>query len=688
MIIKKIILNNIRSYKNEEIEFPDGIFLLSGDIGSGKSSLLLAIEFGLFGIQKGITEGSDLLRDGEDCGFIELFLEIKEKKIKIRRGLKRHKRGISQEDTSIEIDGKRERLSTTELKHFILQLLNYPLSLINQKNLVYRFTVYTPQGEMHAILSAKREARVDILRKVFGIDKYKKIKNSSKFFLESLREKIKLKEGSIQDLKFKQEQAETKEEKLKKSKSEITELEPSLKEKRKKMGEFKKSIEDIEEVIKKINSLNQERAFISSLIKEKEKSSELQKKDVLELKEKVSLLEEKLKGKRLVEEEILEKKIEELKKNLQIKKEKLNEIERLIASSNALKERYKADVDKLMKFNSCPTCKREIDLGYKNKINLEFKEFALKESEKIKKKNEEKEKNLEEIKKIEEKINNLIEEKHKLEIIKRDFEELKQNKMKIEESKKIIDETENIILKNKEKLNEISDFIRKNKNIEEKFAKTKEELMSLIEKEREFSIKYASFESEIRAFVEEINYLKKEIEKKLKQKKKMEILTDLKEWIEKKFIILIEEIEKKVMIRLNLEFNELFKGWFSKLVNNEAIDASIDIDFTPMIVRNGYDSNYESLSGGEKTALALAYRLALNQVINSTLSNLATKDLLILDEPTDGFSEQQLDRVGEILSDLKVKQLIVVSHKPKIEGFVNKIIKIKKENHLSKVLLP
>jgi exonuclease SbcC len=84
--------------------------------------------------------------------------------------------------------------------------------------------------------------------------------------------------------------------------------------------------------------------------------------------------------------------------------------------------------------------------------------------------------------------------------------------------------------------------------------------------------------------------------------------------------------------------------------------------------------------GGERTAVALAYRLALNQVINSVLSTIKTKDLLILDEPTDGFSEQQLDKVRDILHELDVKQLIIVSHERQIESFVDTIIRLKKEN--------
>jgi len=46
---------------------------------------------------------------------------------------------------------------------------------------------------------------------------------------------------------------------------------------------------------------------------------------------------------------------------------------------------------------------------------------------------------------------------------------------------------------------------------------------------------------------------------------------------------------------------------------------------------------------------ALAYRLSLNQVINNLMSTIKTRDLLILDEPTDGFSGEQLDRMRDIL---------------------------------------
>ena len=121
------------------------------------------------------------------------------------------------------------------------------------------------------------------------------------------------------------------------------------------------------------------------------------------------------------------------------------------------------------------------------------------------------------------------------------------------------------------------------------------------------------------------------------------------------------------------------------LVDDENIKVKLDEEFTPVIEQGGYVIDYGFLSGGEKTAAALAYRLALNQVINNLIETVKTRDLLVLDEPTDGFSEQQLDRMRNVLDELNLKQIIIVSHDNKIESFVDNVIRFSKEGHVSRV---
>ena len=112
----------------------------------------------------------------------------------------------------------------------------------------------------------------------------------------------------------------------------------------------------------------------------------------------------------------------------------------------------------------------------------------------------------------------------------------------------------------------------------------------------------------------------------------------------------------------------------------------MDEEFTPIIEQNGYETSFENLSGGERTSVALSYRLALNKVINDIVSGIKTKDIIILDEPTDGFSSEQLDKVRDVLEQLNMKQVIIVSHESKIESFVDNVIRVGKQENISSII--
>lgn len=130
------------------------------------------------------------------------------------------------------------------------------------------------------------------------------------------------------------------------------------------------------------------------------------------------------------------------------------------------------------------------------------------------------------------------------------------------------------------------------------------------------------------------------------------------------------------------------KESFYKLIDTENIDIKINPEnFDPEIRIDGYDSPFNDLSGGEKSSLSLAYRIALNRVINSKNRDTKTADLLILDEPTDGFSEQQVHKMQDLLDSLPTKQTIIISHERMLDSLVSKVIDFKKQNHETKIAL-
>ncbi len=197
-------------------------------------------------------------------------------------------------------------------------------------------------------------------------------------------------------------------------------------------------------------------------------------------------------------------------------------------------------------------------------------------------------------------------------------------------------------------------------------------------------IKVAELKREIEVFSMQINELIEQIKKTEEIKKHLNYISELENWLNQNFIPLVSYIEKNVMVKLKSEFSQLFSEWFSMLVP-DTFNVRLDDNFTPIIEQQDYELDYAYLSGGERTAIALAYRLALNQVINSLLSKIKTKDLVILDEPTDGFSEQQLDKMRGVLEELNIGQLIIVSHEQKMEGFVENVIKINKKEFNSEI---
>jgi len=272
MLLKSLHLENIRSYNSLDLEFQKGKTLLSGDIGSGKTTILLAIEFALFGLIRGALSGSALLRHGKQTGRVELEFEIDNKNIKISRILKKTTTGISQDAGFIEIDGTRTDSTAVELKSKILEIIGYPEELLTKsKNLLFRYTVYTPQEEMKQILFETKEERLEKIRKLFDIDKYKKIKENASNYSKDLRSEIRANsELENEILKLKENEKEFVEQKIQKDKQQ-EELELKIKDAQKNEKHQEEKLEIIKEEEKKLQELKRKQALLDLEIKNNER---------------------------------------------------------------------------------------------------------------------------------------------------------------------------------------------------------------------------------------------------------------------------------------------------------------------------------------------------------------------------------------------------------------------------------
>lgn len=682
MILKKIKLENIRSYTNQEINFPEGSVLLWGNVGSGKSSILLAIDFVLFGLRKGSLSGASLLRNGTNEGSVELHFDIDDKNIVIKRTLKRTSSGVSQDSGWLMINNIRNEYTALELKQKILELLNYPKELLTKsKSMIYHYTIYTPQEEMKQILLGDEEIRLDTLRKVFGIDKYKRIKENVKIFTGSLKEQKKEYLGKIFDIDKKNEEKTVYENNIKELEDELTGLLPSLDEITKSLEKKKEDIKDYENKTKEYHELKRRWEVNDMMLRNKITYNQEKNNDLLRLEKEIKEIEVK---------EIPEEKqiLEDIKKN-EIKliqlEEEIKQINNKISELNLMEKNSKKMKEDITKLNFCPTCKQEVKEEHKHGIleeeNEKLRVISIKAISIF-----EKEKELDrEIRSTKLILDRLKQDKNEIEINKlkrRTYDEKLKKKEDIElllkDIKKEIGEI-NI------KQSEISIKLKNYDGLEEKYSILKKELDILLEENKNIEVKKMSIMKDIKNSKDNLKKIELEIKEKLLIKEKLDKIVLIQEFLEKYFVNMLETIEKQILLRVHVDFDTLFQKWFDMIINSEDIKVKLDESFTPFIEQNNHNIDYLYLSGGEKTAIALSYRLALNQVINNLMSNLKTNDLIILDEPTDGFSSEQLDRIKFVLDELNIKQVIIVSHEAKIESFVDNIIKFRKENHISYV---
>ncbi|MGI0031195.1 MAG: AAA family ATPase [Nitrososphaeraceae archaeon] len=246
-------------------------------------------------------------------------------------------------------------------------------------------------------------------------------------------------------------------------------------------------------------------------------------------------------------------------------------------------------------------------------------------------------------------------------------------------------ELKNEIMALSEKLNESKSIFQDSERVNIKLKELESQKLSfeneLMNKKEDLAVRRTDHDNNMKQ-MEGINKKIFDLEEKVDKI----IFTDqIGTWLDQHFIPSIEQIESQVLISIKEEFSKLFQKWFYLLIEVGDIDVEIDEFFTPIVNQNGYRLEVDSLSGGEKTSIALAYRLALNEIIRRMI--MLDDNLLILDEPTDGFSKEQLIQIKHVLEELSASQVIVVSHEKELEGFVETIFRVVKESEKSQVEL-
>jgi DNA repair protein SbcC/Rad50 len=150
----------------------------------------------------------------------------------------------------------------------------------------------------------------------------------------------------------------------------------------------------------------------------------------------------------------------------------------------------------------------------------------------------------------------------------------------------------------------------------------------------------------------------------------------LASWLSGPFTDALEVVEHRRLAAAQVEFERTLARHFATLVEDPAMVARCGNSFAPAVEIEGEWTPPEALSGGERTALALAFRLALGEVVRG--AGRLKLETLLLDEPTDGFSPEQVVRMGELIESLHIPQVILVSHEGALAAIADRVIHVRK----------
>jgi len=700
-MLEKIQLDNFVSHSSTMLEFDRGVTIFIGSNGSGKSSIIDAITFALYGEHTRRKNKNLVRRDSEGC-LVELTFKINSNRYQATRRL----------DVKGSLDSaKLEQITDTgliPLAHGERKQMGESVSteisnIIGLDYNRFQLAVVVQQGEIDAILKQKPSEFKEFINTLVGIDRldraYYNMKDVVDSFKSLLRKSIGYDYNDITILEQKIDQERKNEEQstreLEQLNSEMQKFEDEEKNK-------KEKLEKLEPLSRKEKELDETNVLLARYIENKIADSRTRFKQELASSEKQQsdlTRDIKMMQQRYIdvknnleqvsfipnirsEREILDKQLSSLEQEQQDYEGKIERLEQLHDYTKTSEPEAK-----------CPVCGSVI-----GKIIVKF------DSEHIEV----------ELKKIQEMKNNTKSQKEELDrqkenlitkdaIAKQAKEYL--NSHGIEGNDHLANLTREIEEKNAEssklptrieyiqnQLANIPAHIDKNSNLDD-FVND--------EYSKELNQKILDLKNELKGFKrEEFKDLKSQCDELVRKrmslserkgesaktnreaKSEIESLTKILDEIKKAnfFADLLDKIRKEiynrdgsVAMRLRLQTLKTISDKASNYIEMFGLDI-LRVELTEKArdvlitcYRHNGTTDMESLSGGEKVAIALALRLGMAYVMGRD-----KLDFIILDEPTTHLDEERRRSLVKIITEAfqsglgPLSQMILITHDPAI----------------------
>ena len=690
-MITSIELGDFLAHSNTKLEFENGVTVFVGDNGAGKSSIIDAITFSLFG-QHTRKSNKSLIRRGANQGFAKIGFSINGKQYEAVRKI--DNKGSLAATFSEILKDERVEIAAGERKQFGESMTHEVEKTIGLDFEKLKIASIVQQGELNTIINAKPKEFKELLNAIIGIDKLDVASESMKLVNKEFREKIRIGIGyDDTHIDILARDLEQNKKEIQEAIPEKNKLELEQKELQNKVVELRKKVETESPKIDKINQLELRKKELLSYAKEAIHEIQI---EINENERKIHDCEGCFEYVKL--KTGLESKIEKVEQAIEDTLKKIQEYTNQTAS---LKEKQLLASKLQLKDNKCPVCDSNVE-----KLNPFFQEEHIKQ----------------EIITIQEKINSAEKEKTVYNLKKKEFSEKlqkardaeatlrahsvnnKEELVKIQKDVEIKKQNIQKIPSSNVNLLEISQIDSHSKMIFESISKleietsgfNEQEFLNLKKTVNEKQMSLSQIDQRIGAITEKIS--KGEVQIKTIQS----VISELK--IVKEFITNLDEIQTNVFSRDGPVATSL-RSWalnaisaksseYLTLLNTKIQRISLS-EKTRDISITCYSKNevleLESLSGGEKVSVALALRLGMASLLGA--SNL---NLMILDEPTTHLDAERKKSLVGVLSQLSNisnaesrMQFLIITHDAEIfeDSTVEQIYKFESSPEGSKVTM-
>jgi len=693
MKIEIVQLENIRSHIKSTVPFTRGFNCLVGGLGTGKSSVLYAVDFALFGEPIG-RSFEYLLREGADSAKVTVHFTQNGKTYKLTRGLKRRGKGIGQDFEELKLFEDETLIASMKADAIAEQFK----AITGLDRDLYREIVWVRQEHLKELLDAAPRERQRRLDELFGLSDYETAWSNIAVYKRDYEteKRIYEKDPDVVGL-----------EKLSDEYNRITEefmlLEIELQDAVGKLAGAKRALEDADLKLKKleekkllIEELKRKEAKVQANISNmRDVSTSLNqriedKKTIINnLKQRQNSLDSQVSACKNTLEEAgapANQPIEALRGQLAAFDDKLSSLK---AEQEATIRNLQTDQKRtasLSMESRCPLCLQSLNDEYKNGL-----------MQRIQQENTERQNT---IKQLQTEIEKMQRTKA---LANEAFSNLQTLTTKAEDLKTRLSEEE-------KNLGDLTTEIEAKRQLETELGGQLEALQLEIGRFEMSDLEAARVQRE-QAFTQ---YYRVEADLRTKENRKEDLLTRLDETKERidhaqeklermqkiartvEVLGAIRDAYRSIQPKLRSEFVKVLGNFVQQvldgLVGGEGplLNVIVDETYTPYVKsESGTDREVSNLSGGERTLLAFAYRLGLGQLIMQSRTGHGLS-MLLLDEPTEslGREDGSIDRLAEAISRFKaIEQIIAVTHSEAFAEKAEHVIILEKEAGISKTLL-